>query len=96
MGDCSGTCRLLHPGYEAGPIGAPSRCISDAVMLTEKLLEMSFEEQGGYIEEKSWEGVGGERQASEKEQHRKAALIGSREGQASSKWHLLPVTRSRS
>lgn len=66
-------------------------------MLTEKLLEMSFEEQGGYIEEKSWEGVGGgERQASEKEQRRKAVLIRCRGGQVSSKWHLLPVTRSRS
>lgn len=35
------------------------RCISDAVMVKEKLPEMSFKEQGGFIEEKAWEGGGG-------------------------------------
>ena len=42
-------------------VGAPRRCISAAMMAQEKVLEMSFEEQGGCLmREMAWKGsVGG-------------------------------------
>ena len=44
--------------YEPGPVAAQRNCISDTMMVKEKLLEMTFKEQEGFIEEKAWEGIG--------------------------------------
>lgn len=38
---------------EPGTVGALRRCISSAMMVKEEVLEMSFEEQGEFNEEKS-------------------------------------------